>query len=671
MPSVRYQLVPSSLPRYTDIVVVFLPFIPLRCRLSYALITFSSVLLLASPAVAQLPPIVQQSNHPTEAVFGWRPNAEYPCGRLMCSNVYLYGSTGISFSVAGPTQVAAPDAQTLDVETRSKLVQRSFREVLRTMQQQEEVQKTLVTVNSYWIDLFRARTELHPSTPRVEVGFENDQTVVFLPAQPEYKLQQQSLVTVNEFDALHNGQDKELLAADWQEKIRNGLSHRLWEQSFDQQYPWARPLIMLTVLTLAALLIASFEHVRRWLRRRKRTLRKRLKASEKELQQSITVAPESSNPGTTQPPADPSAQQSLQLRFDRAFNPLIAVTEAGQSMNQLWINFSTGFLKEQTLLKQRLNLIKFVVRLVFWLEVCTGFGAGGVIARLYPMTRPYAPYLFSQAIWVPIIWLVMGLLDTVVDIEIDYHLNQWGKVTQLDDPNSSRVALRVSTYSPALKSATTIFFIALGIYLTIQALGINPTVLASVGAIAVVAAVVSRDVLQDMLNGAVILWTDRFVLGDVITIGEYSGLVEHMSLFTTQLRDPEGRLITIPNGQISTIANLTKDWSRIDFTIEIAYDADIKQALELIRTVADTLFADPRWQDKILEPASVLGVDHISHAGILIRVWIKTQAMQQWPVGREFRLRLKQAFDKANIQIGLPQHKIVLGHGIDPGQATR
>ncbi|EKU96198.1 small-conductance mechanosensitive channel [Leptolyngbya sp. PCC 7375] len=643
----------------------------MRCRLSYALITCSIVLLLASPAVAQLPSIFQQSNYPTEAVFGWRPNAEYPCGRLVCSNVYLYGSTGISFSIAGPTQVAAPDVQTLDVETRSQLVQRSFREVLRTVQQQEEVKKTLVTVNSYWIDLFRARTELHPSTPRVEVGFENDQTVVFLPAQPEYRLQQQSLVTVNEFDALHNGQDKELLAADWQETIRNGLSHRLWERSFDQRYPWARPLIMITVLLLAALLTVSFELGRSWLRRRQRNLRKRLEASEKELQQSITVAPESTTPENHRPPADPSAQQSLQLRFDQAFNPLIAVTEAGQSMNQLWINFSTGFLKEQTLLKQRLNLMKFVVRLVFWLEVCTGFGAGGVIARLYPMTRPYAPYLFSQAIWVPIIWLVMGLLDTVVDIEIDYHLNQWGKVTQIDDPNSSRVALRVSTYSPALKSATTIFFTALGIYLTIQALGINPTVLASVGAIAVVAAVVSRDVLQDMLNGAVILWTDRFVLGDVITIGEYSGLVEHMSLFTTQLRDPEGRLITIPNGQISTIANLTKDWSRIDFTIEIAYNADIKQALELIRTVADTLFADPRWQDKILEPASVLGVDHISHAGILIRVWIKTQAMQQWPVGREFRLRLKQAFDKANIQIGLPQHKILLDYGIDPGQATR
>ena len=288
------------------------------------------------------------------------------------------------------------------------------------------------------------------------------------------------------------------------------------------------------------------------------------------------------------------------------------------------------------------------------------FGASGALSRLYPITRPYAPYIFSQAILLPLIWLGVTLIDTLVDVEIDYHLNQWGKDAQLDDSQSNRVALRVSTYSPALKSATTILFTALGFYLTIQAFGIDPAVLASAGAIAVIVAYVSRNVLQDMLNGAVILWTDRFAVGDVIKIGEYAGLVEDMSLYTTRIRGAEGRLITIPNGQISTVENLTKEWSRVDFTIEIAYDADVKQALEIIRIVADTLGADPLWQDKILEPASILGVDHISHTGILLQVWIKTRAMHQWAVGREFRLRIKHAFDEANIQIGLPQQSIML-----------
>ncbi|MEO0349322.1 MAG: mechanosensitive ion channel family protein [Cyanobacteria bacterium P01_A01_bin.15] len=592
---------------------------------------------------------------PTETTLGWRPNAERSCGRLVCSDVYLYGSPGASFTVAGPA--ADPEAAGLSVETRAQLVQRSFREVLRVQQQQPSVQAALLDVETRWVDLIQPRAELHPSTPRVEVGIENDQTVVFLPDQPESGLQQQTLVTVNEFDALHNGQQKERLAMDWRANILDGFSHTLWEHSFDRQYPWARPLVAIAIVILAVVLTGLIEGGRRRLRRRRRTLNKRLKASEKELKKSMAIEPEAITPETLQ---EPSAQLDIPLWSYTVFNPLAAVTEAGQSVNQLLSILSKGFLKEQTLLKQQRNLLRFGVLLVFWLEMCVVFGAGGVISQLYPITRPYAPYIFSQAILLPVIWLGITLIDTLVDIEIDYHLNQWGKDAQLEDAQSSRVALRVSTYAPAIKSATTVFFTLLGLYLTIQAFGIDPAVLASAGAIAVIAAYISRSVLQDMLNGAVILWTDRFAVGDVIQVGEYAGLVEDMSLYTTQLRGPEGRLITIPNGQISTVENLTKEWSRVDFTIEIAYDADIKQALDIIRVVADALRTEPLWQDKILEPASILGVDHISHTGILLQVWIKTQAMHQWAVGREFRLRIKQAFDEANIQIGLPQQTILL-----------
>ncbi|MEM0981055.1 MAG: mechanosensitive ion channel family protein [Cyanobacteria bacterium P01_H01_bin.58] len=616
---------------------------------------------MAAPAYAQWPLVLNQSSSDAnEVVFGWRPNAAYPCGRLVCSDVYLYGSKGISFTVAGPTQATNGEAEVLDVETRAQLVQRSFREVLRTLEKQERVQQTLQTVNSRWTDIIRSRSELHPSTPRVEVGIENDQTVVFLLDQPDYGLQPQTLVTINEFDAVQNGEDKEELASTWQTAIRNGLSDALWEQSFDQQYPWARLLMAIALLILAALATIGLEKVRGWFRRRTRVLRKRLKASEKELQKSIAIDPEAITPDTIQPTSPDPEQLSILLPSEETFKPLIAMTEASESVNQLLLGFSKGFLKEQTLFKQQRNLTKFGGRLLFWLEVCVGFGIAGAIARLYPIARPYAPYIFGQAILLPVIWLSIAVVDTLIDVEVDYHLNQWGKETQPEDPRSSRVALRVSTYSPAIKSATTVLFTALGAYLTIQAFGIDPTVLASAGAIAVVAAFVSRNVLQDMLNGAVILWTDRFAVGDVITVGTYTGLVEDMSLYTTQIRGAEGRLITVPNGQISIVENLTKDWSRVDFTIEIACDADIKQALELIRAVAEGMLADPLWQDKILEPASILGVDQISHSGILLQVWIKTQAMQQWAVGREFRLRVKQTFDESKIAIGWPQQTVIL-----------
>ncbi|MEM1238472.1 MAG: mechanosensitive ion channel family protein [Cyanobacteria bacterium P01_H01_bin.26] len=621
-----------------------------RCYL--CVFAFCCTLLLAAPGAAQWPPIVN-SAAPTETTLSWRPNAERSCGRLVCSDIYLYGSPGVSFTVAGPA--AAPEVAGLSVETRAQLVQRSFREVLRVQQQQPRVQAALLDVETTWMDLLQPRAELHPSTPRVEVGIENDQTVVFLPDQAG--LQQQTLVTVNEFDALHNGQQKESLAMDWRTNIRDGFSHTLWERSFDRQYPWARPLVAIAIVSLAVILTGLIEGGRRRLRRRSRTLSRRLKASEKELKKSMAIEPEAITPDALQ---EPSAQLDIPLWSASVFSPLAVVTEAGQSVNQLLSILSKGFLKEQTLLKQQRNLLRFGVLLVFWVEMFVVFGAGSVVSQIYPITRPYTPYIFSQAILLPVIWLGITLIDSLVDIEIDYHLNQWGKDAQLDDAQSNRVALRVSTYSPAIKSATTVFFTLLGLYLTIQAFGIDPAVLASAGAIAVIAAYISRSVLQDMLNGAVILWTDRFAVGDVIQVGEYAGLVEDMSLYTTQLRGPEGRLITIPNGQISTVENLTKEWSRVDFTIEIAYDADIKQALEIIRVVADALRTEPLWQDKILEPASILGVDHISHTGILLQVWIKTQAMHQWAVGREFRLRIKQAFDEANIQIGLPQQTILL-----------
>ncbi|MDY7023064.1 MAG: mechanosensitive ion channel, partial [Cyanobacteriota bacterium] len=128
-----------------------------------------------------------------------------------------------------------------------------------------------------------------------------------------------------------------------------------------------------------------------------------------------------------------------------------------------------------------------------------------------------------------------------------------------------------------------------------------------------------------------------------------------MNLYMTHLRGDEGRLISIPNGNIDVVQNLTKEWSRVDFKIEIAYDTDVKRALEVIHHVSEEMRSESQWQDLILEPASILGVDGITHNGILIQVWIKTQPIQQWAVGREFRLRIKLAFDREGIAIGIPQ----------------
>jgi small conductance mechanosensitive channel len=98
--------------------------------------------------------------------------------------------------------------------------------------------------------------------------------------------------------------------------------------------------------------------------------------------------------------------------------------------------------------------------------------------------------------------------------------------------------------------------------------------------------------------------------------------------------------------------------SRADLTIPVAYDSDIDQALKLIETVALEMDQDPKWQHQIVETPQVLGVDHFGDRGLNIRVWIKTQPLKQWEVAREFRRRLKVAFDQAGVSIPLPQQSI-------------
>ncbi len=161
-----------------------------------------------------------------------------------------------------------------------------------------------------------------------------------------------------------------------------------------------------------------------------------------------------------------------------------------------------------------------------------------------------------------------------------------------------------------------------------------------------------------MLNGLLILSTDRYAIGDVIEVDGRGGLVEDMNLYATSLRNLDGQLIVIPNGQISTVINSSKDWARVNFTVKVAWNADLQKTLEIIQQVMEKLQSDPELQEKILEPGEILGIDEVSHEGILIRLLFKTKPLQQWFVGRQFRIQLKQAFDAAGISLGVPQREI-------------
>jgi small conductance mechanosensitive channel len=322
--------------------------------------------------------------------------------------------------------------------------------------------------------------------------------------------------------------------------------------------------------------------------------------------------------------------------------------------------------------QQQHQNLKEVQRRLFQLAQAVIWGGGTIIILgLFPYTRPLQLWIFT-ALQIPL-RLVLVALGTYVTSRLSYALiDRWFTyaivISALLTPETSqRLQLRVSTISGVTKSIVTFAYLAVGILVALITLGINiAPLLTGVGIIGVAVSLASQNLIKDAINGFLIILEDQYALGDVITVGNVGGLVENLNLRITQVRDSEGRLITIPNSEIKIVANLSSRWSRSDLTIPVAYNTNINEAMKLIETVALEMDQDPQWQEQILEPPEVLGVENFADRGLMIRVWIKTQPLKQWDVAREYRRRLKVAFDQAGIAIPLPQQAIWVNDAESP-----
>ena len=127
------------------------------------------------------------------------------------------------------------------------------------------------------------------------------------------------------------------------------------------------------------------------------------------------------------------------------------------------------------------------------------------------------------------------------------------------------------------------------------------------------------------MNGSLILLEDQFAVGDVVDIDGAAGVVENVNLRVTQVRNTQGELISIPNSTINRVKNMTRLWSRVDFTVEVAYENDINAVIQLLEQIAQDMYQEYAWNALILEPPQMLGVDQLSHTGMLIRLWIKNR----------------------------------------------
>lgn len=170
----------------------------------------------------------------------------------------------------------------------------------------------------------------------------------------------------------------------------------------------------------------------------------------------------------------------------------------------------------------------------------------------------------------------------------------------------------------------------------------------------------AQDLVKDVLSGMFMLVEDQYGVGDVIDVGEAVGVVEGLGLRTTRVRDVTGTLWHVPNGEIQRVGNMSQQWSRALLDIGIGYGADVDEAAEVIKGVADAMAAEEAYRTLFLEEPEIWGVEALSSDSVLIRLVVKTKPGEQWPIARELRRRIKHALDEASIEIPFPQRTVWL-----------
>ena len=219
-----------------------------------------------------------------------------------------------------------------------------------------------------------------------------------------------------------------------------------------------------------------------------------------------------------------------------------------------------------------------------------------------------------------------------------------------EDPLVRRVReQRAKTLGALFTNVLFIVVVTIAI-LTILDVFINiAPLLASVSVVGLAISFGAQSLVKDVISGTFMLVEGQFGIGDVIQLDQTSGVVEKMTLRTTVLRDIQGAVHIVPNGDIKRVTNLTKTWSRAVIDVAIAYREDVDRVLATLRDLAAEFYADPQWSHLLLDPPEVLGVEQLADNAVVLRMAAKTLPLKQWEVARELRRLVKKRLDAEGI----------------------
>lgn len=260
--------------------------------------------------------------------------------------------------------------------------------------------------------------------------------------------------------------------------------------------------------------------------------------------------------------------------------------------------------------------------------------------------------------WIGLI--VLGKLLT----RIQHKLSERG---QQEGEPLSEANKRIETLMRLVRQAAKLAIWIVVALVVLREIGIDITpILAGAGIVGLAVGFGAQNLVRDIISGFFFVLENQVRVGDVAVVNGTAGIVETINFRTLVLRDLAGTVHTFPNGTVTTLSNMTKEWSAYIFEIGVAYKENTDRVSEVIARVCEEMRQDARFGLLILEDPEIFGVDQLGDSAVVIKGRIKTKPIRQWEVGREFLRRVKLAFDEQDIEIPFPHQTLYFGEASKP-----
>lgn len=226
-------------------------------------------------------------------------------------------------------------------------------------------------------------------------------------------------------------------------------------------------------------------------------------------------------------------------------------------------------------------------------------------------------------------------------------------------PGSTRRAQRARSLGTLLKSITTTVVFGVAFVMALSEVGMDVApILASAGVLGLAIGFGAQNLVKDFLSGVMMMIEDQYGVGDAVDLGEAVGTVEAVGLRVTRVRDVDGTVWYVRNGEILRVGNQSQNWARTVLDVTVGYGEDLVKVKRVLSEVAHDLWDDDDYRDIVIEEPEVWGVQDLSPQGVVVRVTLKTAPLEQWAVAREMRQRIKARFDHEGIEMLLPQRMV-------------